>query len=66
MIVGRGRCTPVTGRPGRRPSSPVWANFDCPRSSEPNLALRLLIDRIADSQRMVGTIEGDRQQSSLS
>src|SRR5882672_1615665 len=24
-IVGRGRCTPVTGRSGRRPSSPVWA-----------------------------------------
>src|SRR5258708_1854975 len=25
MIVGRGRCTPVTGRRGRQPSSPVWA-----------------------------------------
>ena len=25
MIVGRGRCTPVTGRRGRQPPSPVWA-----------------------------------------
>jgi hypothetical protein len=26
-IASTGRCTPVTGRRGRRPSSPVWADI---------------------------------------
>jgi hypothetical protein len=40
MIIGRGRCTPVTGRPGRRPSSPVWAKTG-PKQVQQILAPRL-------------------------